>query len=89
MVEPVVVWEVEPGRRVLPAGSLPDVVPDGFDPPEGTVNLVGLFGVMSMFDRLGRFPTDPCQAAVAVPVTSVQVVNRSVISRRYSWADSR
>jgi hypothetical protein len=55
----------------------------------GTVNLVGLFGVMSMFDRLGRFPTDPCQAAVAVPVTSVQVVNRSVISRRYSSADSR
>ena len=30
---------------------------------------------------------NPCQAAV--PVTSVQVVNRSVISRWYSWADSR
>ncbi|MET9064008.1 DISARM system SNF2-like helicase DrmD [Streptosporangium sandarakinum] len=29
-----VVWEIEPGRRVLPSGSLPDVVPDGFDPPE-------------------------------------------------------
>jgi hypothetical protein len=29
-----VVWEVKPGRRVLPAGSLPDVVPDGFDPLE-------------------------------------------------------
>jgi hypothetical protein len=29
-----VVWEVEPGRRVLPAGSLPDVATDGFDPPE-------------------------------------------------------
>jgi len=32
---------------------------------------------------------DPCQAAVVVPVTSVQVVNQSVISRRYSWAESR
>ncbi|WP_440065575.1 DISARM system SNF2-like helicase DrmD [Streptosporangium sp. OZ121] len=29
-----VVWEIEPGRRVLPSGSLPDVTPDGFDPPE-------------------------------------------------------
>jgi superfamily II DNA or RNA helicase len=28
-----VVWEVEPGRRVLPAGSLPDVTAGGFDPP--------------------------------------------------------
>ncbi|MFJ2033749.1 DISARM system SNF2-like helicase DrmD [Streptosporangium sp. NPDC087985] len=29
-----VVWEIEPGRRVLPSGSLPDVTPEGFDPPE-------------------------------------------------------
>src|SRR5258707_5852854 len=29
-----VIWEVEPGRRVLPAGSLPDVTSGGFDPPE-------------------------------------------------------
>jgi len=29
-----VIWEVEPGRRVLPAGSLPEVTSNGFDPPE-------------------------------------------------------
>ncbi|MEV7968893.1 DISARM system SNF2-like helicase DrmD [Sphaerisporangium sp. NPDC088356] len=29
-----VVWEIEPGRRILPSGSLPDVTPDGFDSPE-------------------------------------------------------
>jgi superfamily II DNA or RNA helicase len=29
-----VIWEVEPGRKVLPAGSLPDVTATGFDPPE-------------------------------------------------------
>ncbi|MFB9676061.1 DISARM system SNF2-like helicase DrmD [Streptosporangium vulgare] len=29
-----VIWEIEPGRRVLPSGSLPDVTPEGFDPPE-------------------------------------------------------
>lgn len=29
-----VVWEIEPGRQVLPSGSLPDVSADGFDSPE-------------------------------------------------------
>jgi superfamily II DNA or RNA helicase len=29
-----VIWEVEPGRKILPAGSLPDVTTTGFDPPE-------------------------------------------------------
>lgn len=29
-----VIWEVEPGRKILPAGSLPEVTPTGFDPPE-------------------------------------------------------
>src|SRR5438093_13331483 len=29
-----VVWEVEPGRRVLPVGSLPDLADDWFDPPQ-------------------------------------------------------
>ena len=29
-----VIWEVEPGRRLLPAGSLPEVTHGGFDPPE-------------------------------------------------------
>jgi SNF2 family DNA or RNA helicase len=29
-----VVWDIEPGRRVLPAGSLPELSDDGFDSPE-------------------------------------------------------
>lgn len=29
-----VIWEVEPGRRVLPSGALPDVSTAGFDPPQ-------------------------------------------------------
>jgi hypothetical protein len=53
-----VVWEVEPGRRVLPAGSLPDVATDGFDPPE----------------RLAAFPgrsaLDGGTATVSSPATS-------------------
>src|SRR5258708_11174369 len=38
-----VIWEVEPGRRVLPAGSLPDVTSGGFDPPE---RLAGFFDAL-------------------------------------------
>ena len=34
-------------------------------------------------------PHDQCQAAVAMPVIWFQVVNRSVISRRYSATESR
>jgi superfamily II DNA or RNA helicase len=29
-----VVWEIEPGRRVLPVGSLPELASDRFDPPQ-------------------------------------------------------
>jgi hypothetical protein len=29
-----VIWEIEPGRRALPTGSLPEVTAGGFDPPE-------------------------------------------------------
>jgi superfamily II DNA or RNA helicase len=29
-----VVWEIEPGRRVLPVGSLPELVPGRFDEPQ-------------------------------------------------------
>ncbi|HEX5496222.1 MAG TPA: DISARM system SNF2-like helicase DrmD [Mycobacteriales bacterium] len=29
-----VIWEVEPGRRVLPSGSLPEITAAGFDRPE-------------------------------------------------------
>ena len=29
-----VIWEVEPGRQILPSGSLPHVTADGFDPPQ-------------------------------------------------------
>jgi hypothetical protein len=40
------------------------------------------------FDRPAEFPI-PFQAAVVVPVIWFQVVNRSIISWRYSSADSR
>jgi superfamily II DNA or RNA helicase len=29
-----VIWEVEPARRTLPSGSLPEITKDGFDSPE-------------------------------------------------------
>src|SRR5258708_34887266 len=35
-----VIWEVEPGRRVLPAGSLPDVTTCGFMQRDGLAAVV-------------------------------------------------
>ena len=51
-----------------------------------------MVSLLSCGGRVGPGSGDPlvlCQAAVAVPVIWFQVVNRSVISRRYSWAESR
>lgn len=54
----------------------------------GTVNLLKLSGSTGMVgSAVGLCGLG--QAAVAVPVTSFQVVNRPAISRRYSSAPSR
>ncbi len=61
------------------------------DTREGIVNLLSLSGVMGMVG-VGRAGShDPFQAtvAVAVPVIWFQMMNRSVIVRRYSAAESR
>jgi hypothetical protein len=57
----------------------------------GHVNLLGLSGVMGMVGVGRAGSRDPFQAtvAVAVPVIWFQMVNRSVIVRRYSAAESR
>jgi hypothetical protein len=51
--------------------------------------LVGLLGDMGMVGSAGSIFGVVGQAAVVVPVIWFQVVNRLVISRRYSWAESR
>ena len=61
------------------------------DLTQGIVNLLGLSGVMGMVG-VGRAGShDPFQAtvAVAVPVIWFQMMNRSVIVRRYSAAERR
>jgi hypothetical protein len=59
--------------------------------PAGIVNLLGLYGVMGMVGVGRAGSRDPFQAtvAVAMPVIWFQMVNRSVIVRRYSAAESR
>ena len=55
----------------------------------GTVNLLKLSGSTGMVGSgRGRISGAVGQAAVTVPVTSFQVVNRPVISQRYSSARS-
>ena len=57
-------------------------------PGGGTVNLLKLSGGTGMVGS-GASVCEGNQAAVTVPVTSFQMVNRSAISRRYSSAPSR
>jgi hypothetical protein len=55
----------------------------------GTVKLLKLSGSTGMVGSgRGRISCAVGQAAVVVPVTSFQVVNRTVISQRYSSARS-
>jgi hypothetical protein len=56
---------------------------------EGIVNLLGLLGDMCMVGAAESVRGVGCQAVVAAPVTWFQVVNRSVIAWRCSWAESR
>ena len=37
-----VIWDVEPGRQILPSGSLPEVTEQGFDPPR-----IVLYGLLA------------------------------------------
>jgi hypothetical protein len=57
--------------------------------PLGVVNLVADKGVRGVLVRMGWLWCRGQAAVVAVPVIWFQVVNRSVISRRYSCAESR
>jgi hypothetical protein len=60
-----VIWEIEPGRKILPAGSLPEVTPTGFDPPE----------------RLAAFlDAVRCSAVTSADVTALQAPLRSGIT---------
>ena len=73
-------WSGEVGGKAVGIGQC-----------EGIVNLLSLSGVMGMVG-VGRAGShDPFQAtvAVAVPVIWFQMMNRSVIVRRYSAAESR
>jgi hypothetical protein len=55
----------------------------------GTVNLLKLSGSPGVVGRAaGGISGTVGQAAVVVPVTSFQVVNRTIISQRYSSARS-
>lgn len=77
-------------RRIATSSSSPDrVAAPGTSRPRGAVNLLILSGGTGMVGsgRVGLWGLG--QAAVAVPVTSFQVVNRLAMSRRYSLAPSR
>jgi superfamily II DNA or RNA helicase len=77
-----VVWEVEPGRRVLPAGSLPDVAPDGFDPPERLAAFLDAVRWTAVTSADVKTLQSPFRSGVAIEDYQLEPVVRAVDAPR-------
>lgn len=77
-----VIWEVEPGRRVLPTGSLPEVSDDGFDPPGQLAALVDAVRWSAVTSADVRTLQSPFRAGAAVEDYQLEPVVRAVDSPR-------
>lgn len=77
-----VIWEVEPGRRRLPAGSLPDVTRTGFDPPERLAAFLDAVRWSAVTSADVRTLQAPFRSGVAVEPYQLEPVSRAVAAPR-------
>ncbi|HLV57904.1 MAG TPA: DISARM system SNF2-like helicase DrmD, partial [Natronosporangium sp.] len=77
-----VVWEVEPGREVKPAGSLPDVTPDGFDPPQRLAAFLDAVRWSAVTSADVRTLQAPFRSGVAIEDYQLEPVARAVDAPR-------
>ncbi|MFJ2233881.1 DISARM system SNF2-like helicase DrmD [Streptomyces sp. NPDC087859] len=77
-----VIWEVEPGRRRLPAGSLPDVTAGGFDPPERLAAFLDAVRWSAVTSADVRTLQAPFRSGVAVEPYQLEPVSRAVAAPR-------
>ncbi|HZM84907.1 MAG TPA: DISARM system SNF2-like helicase DrmD [Candidatus Limnocylindrales bacterium] len=77
-----VIWEVEPGRRVLPSGSLPDVVEHGFDPPERLVSFLDAVRWSAVTSADVKTLQAPFRSGVAIEDYQLEPVARAVDAPR-------
>ncbi|WP_405683940.1 DISARM system SNF2-like helicase DrmD [Streptomyces sp. NBC_00057] len=77
-----VIWEVEPGRRRLPAGSLPDVTAQGFDPPERLAAFLDAVRWSAVTSADVRTLQAPFRSGVAIEPYQLEPVSRAVAAPR-------
>ncbi|WP_016907655.1 DISARM system SNF2-like helicase DrmD [Streptomyces xiaopingdaonensis] len=73
-----VIWEVEPGRRVLPAGSLPDVTRGGFDSPDRLAAFLDAVRWSAVASADVRTLQAPFRSGVAVEPYQLEPVARAI-----------
>lgn len=73
-----VIWEIEPGRRILPSGSLPDVVRGGFDPPERLAAFLDAMRWSAITSADAKTLQAPFRSGVAIEDYQLEPVSRAV-----------
>ncbi|MEU4174066.1 DISARM system SNF2-like helicase DrmD [Streptomyces sp. NPDC026589] len=73
-----VIWEVEPGRRVLPAGSLPDASTGRFDPPSRLAAFLDAVRWSAVASADAKTLRAPFRSGVAVEPYQLEPVSRAV-----------
>ncbi|MFE1784529.1 DISARM system SNF2-like helicase DrmD [Streptomyces sp. NPDC059506] len=73
-----VIWEVEPGRRVLPAGSLPDASTGRYDPPSRLAAFLDAVRWSAVASADARTLQAPFRSGVAVEPYQLEPVSRAV-----------
>jgi superfamily II DNA or RNA helicase len=77
-----VIWEVEPGRRVLPSGSLPAVTEHGFDPPEQLAAFLDAVRWSAVTSADVKTLQAPFRSGVAIEDYQLEPVARAVEAPR-------
>ncbi|MFH0241787.1 DISARM system SNF2-like helicase DrmD [Streptomyces sp. HK10] len=73
-----VIWEVEPGRRVLPAGSLPDASAGSYDSPGRLAAFLDAVRWSAVASADARTLQAPFRSGVAVEPYQLEPVSRAV-----------
>ncbi|MFF7876150.1 DISARM system SNF2-like helicase DrmD [Streptomyces californicus] len=73
-----VIWEVEPGRRVLPAGSLPDASTGAYDSPNRLAAFLDAVRWSAVASADARTLQAPFRSGVAVEPYQLEPVSRAV-----------
>ncbi|MFD8411421.1 DISARM system SNF2-like helicase DrmD [Streptomyces sp. NPDC059650] len=77
-----VIWEIEPGRRRLPAGSLPEVTAHRFDPPERLAAFLDAVRWSAVTSADVRTLQAPFRSGVSVEPYQLEPVSRAVAAPR-------